>query len=170
MVRSELHQCECPHCRQETAHPDQELHRQMNLLLSRLDERQRRWYLAVESQRLGHGADRLLFEITGPGQKDDPSRQRGTGGLLGGMSWRCGRMCTDWALCSLRFAIWRARGVAIRSVRRSGGVSVGGVPPARCAGRAGRWPTANATARTRERNASGCDPHRGLSATVARRG
>jgi hypothetical protein len=41
----------------------------MNLLLSRLDERQRRWYLAVESQRLGHGADRLLFEITGIDEK-----------------------------------------------------------------------------------------------------
>jgi hypothetical protein len=50
-------------------HPDREYHRQMNLLLSRLDEQQRRWYLAVESQRLGHGADRLLFEITGVDEK-----------------------------------------------------------------------------------------------------
>jgi hypothetical protein len=41
----------------------------MNLLLSRLDEQQRRWYLAVESQRLGHGADRLLFKITGVDEK-----------------------------------------------------------------------------------------------------
>ena len=41
----------------------------MNLLLSRLDEQQRRWYLAVESQRLGRGADRLLFEITGVDEK-----------------------------------------------------------------------------------------------------
>jgi len=41
----------------------------MNLLLSRLDEQQRRWYLAVESGRLGHGADRLLFEITGVDEK-----------------------------------------------------------------------------------------------------
>jgi Rhodopirellula transposase DDE domain len=41
----------------------------MNLLLSRLDERQRRWYLAVESQRLGQGADRFLFEITGVDEK-----------------------------------------------------------------------------------------------------
>ena len=41
----------------------------MNLLLSRLDEQQRRWYLAVESLRLGHGADRLLFEITGVDEK-----------------------------------------------------------------------------------------------------
>jgi len=41
----------------------------MNLLLSRLDEQQRRWYLAVESERIGHGADRLLFEVTGVDEK-----------------------------------------------------------------------------------------------------
>jgi hypothetical protein len=47
------------------AHPQREYHRQMNVLLSRLDEQQRRWYLAVESERLGPEADRLPFEITG---------------------------------------------------------------------------------------------------------
>jgi len=55
MSRSEVHQCECPHCQQEMSYPDQELHRQMNLLLSRLDEQQRRWYVAVESNRIGAG-------------------------------------------------------------------------------------------------------------------
>ena len=33
----------------DTPHPDQERHRQMNLLISRLDEQQRRWYAALES-------------------------------------------------------------------------------------------------------------------------
>ena len=37
----------------------------MNLLLSRLDEQQRRWYVALESPRVGHGGDRLLSQITG---------------------------------------------------------------------------------------------------------
>ena len=41
----------------------------MNLFLSRLDEDQRRWYLALESQRMGWGADRLLMEITGVDEK-----------------------------------------------------------------------------------------------------
>ena len=41
----------------------------MNLLLSRLDEAQRRWYVAVEAQRLGPGADRLLYQITGMDEK-----------------------------------------------------------------------------------------------------
>jgi hypothetical protein len=37
----------------------------MNLLLSRLDEQQRRWYAAVESAKVGHGGDALLALITG---------------------------------------------------------------------------------------------------------
>ncbi len=41
----------------------------MNLFLGRLDEGQRRWYLALESQRMGWGADRLLMEITGVDEK-----------------------------------------------------------------------------------------------------
>jgi hypothetical protein len=64
-----VHQCQCARCQLEAPHPEREYHRQMNLLLSRLDEQQRRWYLAVESQRLGHGADRLLYEITGVDEK-----------------------------------------------------------------------------------------------------
>jgi hypothetical protein len=41
----------------------------MNLLMSRLDEQQRRWYAALESQRIGHGGDRLLSLITGLDEK-----------------------------------------------------------------------------------------------------
>jgi hypothetical protein len=37
----------------------------MNLLLSRLDEAQRRWYVALEANRIGHGGERLLSQITG---------------------------------------------------------------------------------------------------------
>jgi len=63
-----LRSCQCAVCGSGLEHRDVD-HRQMNLLLGRLDEQQRRWYLAVESQRLGHGADRLLFEITGVDEK-----------------------------------------------------------------------------------------------------
>lgn len=41
----------------------------MNLLLSRLDEQQRRWYVALEADRIGHGGDRLLAQITGLDEK-----------------------------------------------------------------------------------------------------
>ncbi len=74
MSVSEGHTCQCAHCQQETAHPDQRLHRQMNLLLSRLDEQQRRWYAAVESNRIGPSGDWLLAQITG---LDEKTIQRG---------------------------------------------------------------------------------------------
>ena len=74
MSKSEVHICECPHCQQESVHADQELHQEMNLLLSRLDEQQRRWYVAVESKRVGTGGDRLLSQITG---LDEKTIQRG---------------------------------------------------------------------------------------------
>jgi hypothetical protein len=41
----------------------------MNLLLSRLDEAQRRWYVALEANRIGHGGEQLLSQITGLDQK-----------------------------------------------------------------------------------------------------
>src|SRR5438105_9962108 len=69
MSAPEVHQCECSTCQQTMAHPDQVLHRQMNLLLSRLDEQQRRWYVAVESHRMGLGSQRLLSQITGLDEK-----------------------------------------------------------------------------------------------------
>jgi hypothetical protein len=37
----------------------------MNVLLSRLDEQQRRWYATVESNCLGHDGDQLVAHITG---------------------------------------------------------------------------------------------------------
>ena len=65
MPASPVHRCQCSRCQPETVHPDQKLHQQMNLLLSRLDEQQRRWFVALESNRVGHGGDRLLCQITG---------------------------------------------------------------------------------------------------------
>jgi hypothetical protein len=61
----EIHQCQCPDCSGPTGHPNQEIHQRLNLLLSRLDEQQRRWLAALESQKFGRGGDRLLSRITG---------------------------------------------------------------------------------------------------------
>jgi hypothetical protein len=74
MPISEVHSCQCAHCQQVEKHPDKKLHQQMNLLLSRLDEQQRRWYVAVEANRMGHGGVRLLSQITG---MDEKTIQRG---------------------------------------------------------------------------------------------
>jgi hypothetical protein len=37
----------------------------MNVFFSRLDEQQRRWYVAVETERIGHGGIELMSKITG---------------------------------------------------------------------------------------------------------
>jgi hypothetical protein len=61
----DIHQCHCPHCLGDGDHPDRLLHQHLNLLLSRLDEPQRRWVVALESERIGRGGDRLLSLVTG---------------------------------------------------------------------------------------------------------
>jgi hypothetical protein len=57
--------CQCPKCQAKEWCIEQEIHRQMNLLLSRLDENQRRWYVALEAKKLGHGGIKQMSEITG---------------------------------------------------------------------------------------------------------
>jgi hypothetical protein len=45
------------------------IHQQINLVMSRLNEQQRRWYAAVEANRHGHGGIKLVSEITGLDEK-----------------------------------------------------------------------------------------------------
>ncbi len=68
-MMSTVVECQCPSCQQEDASPERALHRRMNVFMSRLDEAQRRWYAALESQRVGQGGDRLLAQITGMDEK-----------------------------------------------------------------------------------------------------
>ncbi len=44
---------------------DGQLPHQMNVFLSCLDEQQRRWYVALEAKKIGHGGDKQLAQITG---------------------------------------------------------------------------------------------------------
>jgi hypothetical protein len=60
-----VRQCQCRDCVSDQDHPDRELHRQMNLFFSRLDEQQRRWFAALEAKKIGHGGDTLVALITG---------------------------------------------------------------------------------------------------------
>ena len=50
---------------QADEHPDRERHAQLNLLLSRSDEQHRRWLVAWEANRLGHGGVALMSLVTG---------------------------------------------------------------------------------------------------------
>jgi hypothetical protein len=63
------HQCQCKICRSEKDHREKTLHHQINVVMSRLDEQQRRWYAAVEANRRGHGGLTLVSQITGLDEK-----------------------------------------------------------------------------------------------------
>lgn len=65
MPASAIHQCQCEVCQSGRDVSIQKLHYQINLLMSRLDEQQRRWYAAVEAIRLGHGGIHKMSQITG---------------------------------------------------------------------------------------------------------
>ena len=55
-------------------HQEQVIHHQINVVMSRLDEQQRRWYGAVEANRRGYGGIKMVSEITG---LDEKTIQRG---------------------------------------------------------------------------------------------
>jgi hypothetical protein len=56
--------CQCAAC-VSGDHADRQIHHQLNVLMSRLDEQQRRWLAALESKKIGHGGDALVSRITG---------------------------------------------------------------------------------------------------------
>jgi len=64
-----IHQCECAICKTGTDPDIVRHHRQMNLLLSRLNEPHRRWYVGSLSQKPGSPSDRQLSLITGLDEK-----------------------------------------------------------------------------------------------------
>jgi len=73
MSPTNLHvsQCTCEICRLGVDHPEQVRHRHINLLMSRLDEQQRRWFAAVLAEQYGmelRGVY-LVTQITGLNEK-----------------------------------------------------------------------------------------------------
>lgn len=65
MEKRPIHYCRCASCRSRNDSPTKQLHAHINLLVSTLDEHQCRLYVGLESQRLGHGGDHALSQITG---------------------------------------------------------------------------------------------------------
>jgi hypothetical protein len=66
-----VYKCGCEKCLSGTVHPEYELHRHTNLLLSQLDEKQRRRFVAVLAEQVGlkHGGVLVLAKITGMSEK-----------------------------------------------------------------------------------------------------
>lgn len=60
-----IHRCECTRCQMHRPHPERTLHAHLNLFLSRLNEQQRRWFVALEAERHGHGGIEQVAVITG---------------------------------------------------------------------------------------------------------
>ena len=85
MPISEVHICQCSNCQGPGEHPDKKIHQQINLVASRLDEQQRRWFVAVEANRQGYGGVRLLSQITG---MDEKTIKRGQQELDEGLAHR----------------------------------------------------------------------------------
>ncbi len=65
MSAKPIHQCQCEKCLVKERNLEKEIHHQINVIMGRLDEQQRRWYAAVEANRHGHGGTELVSKITG---------------------------------------------------------------------------------------------------------
>ena len=61
----EVHNCECAVCQKSEDSVMMAAHRQINVLLSQLNEVQRRWYIGSLSQQRGGPSDRELVRISG---------------------------------------------------------------------------------------------------------
>ena len=61
--------CPCALCQQGADAEAREHHRHLRLLMSRLDEQQRRWLAGVECLRIGRGGEVLVAMLTGLDRK-----------------------------------------------------------------------------------------------------
>lgn len=77
-----VYQCACASCQAGTAPETARYHQQLNLLLSRLNEPQRRWQVGFISQQPHSPSDRHLSLITG---LDEKTIQRGRRELSTGL-------------------------------------------------------------------------------------
>lgn len=80
---STTHHCECVICQAGGDEATRRYHQQINLLLSRLNEPQRRWYVGVLSAAADSPSDRQLALITGV---DEKTIQRGRQELAGNLA------------------------------------------------------------------------------------
>ena len=68
-IEPSIHQCECENCKTGFDAEIKGRHQRINLLLSRLNEPQKRWYVATLSEDANGLSDRQLAIITGLDEK-----------------------------------------------------------------------------------------------------
>ena len=73
METKAIHQCQCKKCCEKGESKEKQLHHQINVVMSRLDEQQKRWYAAVEANRYSKKGVHLVSQITGLDEKNNPS-------------------------------------------------------------------------------------------------
>ena len=69
MKTKTIHQCQCEKCRETADSLEKQFHHQINVVMSRLDEQQKRWYAAVEANRYREKGVPLVSQITGLDEK-----------------------------------------------------------------------------------------------------
>ena len=90
----QVYRCGCEVCTAGKDRRVSQTHEHINLLLTRLDEQQRRWYVAILAEQVGlrKGGVRVLARITGMSEK---TIRRGIGEMKGGLGnypqWRIRR-------------------------------------------------------------------------------
>ena len=97
MSQRPIHQCQCEICQSPQPHADKEDHHRMNVLLSRLNEQHRRWYVALEAERIGHGGSERLAQITGMNVNTIRRGRRELNDDLAGRPNRPGAQAGRWA-------------------------------------------------------------------------
>lgn len=60
-----VNHCACERCQSDLLYPEKEIHHQLNLIMSRLNEQQRRWLAGLEANRYGRGGIRMVEKVTG---------------------------------------------------------------------------------------------------------
>lgn len=119
-IVSKVHTCQCANCLQEAKHPDKELHHQVNLLLSGLDEQQLREKFTVATAIDFPTASEILvsfpdkWELVGVLKREEqplyvgsfpPSREKGRADQFYGLPAAINRSLTTYRLYRL-FEPW----------------------------------------------------------------
>lgn len=68
-MTSKIRICQCVICQNEGNEATKQRHGLINLLVSRLNEQQRRWFVALQAIQAGRGGVRLMSQITGMDEK-----------------------------------------------------------------------------------------------------